>query len=87
MNAGNKDVVSIYPNPFTTIVTIQLKNDLQLKQYQFKLFNILGVEVMSTYITKQSSSLETSNLPSGIYFYKVIGNNKTVQSGRLVSQK
>jgi len=87
MNAGNKDVVSIYPNPFTTIVTIQLKNDLQLKQYQFKLFNILGVEVMSTYITKQYSSLETSNLPSGIYFYKVIGNNKTVQSGRLVSQK
>jgi hypothetical protein len=30
--------------------------------------------------------VETSELPTGIYFYKLIANNETVQSGKLVSE-
>jgi hypothetical protein len=46
----------------------------------------LGKEVINKTITKQLTTLETSNLPSGIYFYKVIGNDKIIQSGKLISQ-
>jgi hypothetical protein len=38
-------------------------------------------------LTKQLTTLEMGNLPSGIYLYKVIGNNKTIQSGKLISQQ
>jgi hypothetical protein len=51
-----------------------------------KIYNVLGAEVMNTTLTKQLTTLETSNLPSGIYFYKITGKNKIIQSGRLISQ-
>jgi hypothetical protein len=82
---GVNEVVSIYPNPFTTSITI--KSISQVENAELKFYNVMGAEVMSTSIINQSITLETSTLPSGIYFYKIISNNKTVQSGRLISQQ
>jgi len=48
---------------------------------------MMGAEVMNTILTKQFTTLETSNLPSGIYFYKMTGKNNTIHSGKLVSQQ
>jgi hypothetical protein len=53
---------------------------------ELRIYNILGKEVLNTTITKQLTTLESSKLSSGIYFYKVIGNNKIIQSGKLISQ-
>ena len=59
----------------------------KLTTAELRIYNVLGAEVMNTTITKQLTTLETSNLPSGIYFYKITGKNKTIQSGKLVSQQ
>lgn len=85
-DASNKSV-SIYPNPFTTSITITLNDISPLSHYELKLYNILGKEVMIKILTKQSTSLETSTLPAGIYFYQLNGNNRTIQSGKLISQR
>ena len=55
--------------------------------YELKIFNILGEEVMNTLITKDITTLKTSNLPSGIYMYEVNSNNQTIQSGKLISKQ
>jgi hypothetical protein len=52
-----------------------------------RIYNLMGTEVMSEIITRQNTTLETSNLPAGIYFYRITAGNKTVQSGKLVSQQ
>jgi hypothetical protein len=46
----------------------------------------LGAEVLSTDITKSVTTIDTINLPAGIYFYRAITNNKTIQSGRLIAE-
>jgi hypothetical protein len=79
--------VTIYPNPFSTNATIVINDASQFNNYELRMYNVLGTEVMNTIITNQSTSLETSNLPTGIYSYKVIGKNKTIQSGKLISQQ
>jgi len=84
--ANTKEVVTIYPNPFTTSVTIMLNNTSQITNCELRIYNILGEDIMNTTITKQLTTLETNILSSGIYFYKVIDNNKTIQSGKLISQ-
>ncbi len=81
-----QEALTIYPNPFHSSVNLVLNDASDLNHCELKLYNVLGAEVMNISITSLNSTIETANLPSGIYFYKVIGNNHTIQSGRLISQ-
>jgi hypothetical protein len=80
------EIAVIYPNPFTNQINIILNDALQINSCELKLYNVLGAEVLNSMVSKQVTTLETSSLPSGIYFYKIIDKNKTMQSGRLISQ-
>ena len=85
--AGNPDkIVNIYPNPFSTTVNIVLNSEFQNDKLEFRMYNVLGVEEMHTRLTKKITTLETGDLHSGIYFYIIYRNNKSIQTGRLVSQ-
>ena len=87
-NSGaENDAVTIYPNPFSSSLDVIINDSRQISKCELRLYNVLGKEVMNSKVTKQLTRLETSNLPSGIYFYKIIGNNKTIQSGKLISVK
>jgi hypothetical protein len=63
-----------------------MNDPAQLNKCELRLFNVLGEEVMNTQVTGQMTAIETSNLPSGIYFYKVMSNSKVLQSGKLIAQ-
>lgn len=79
--------VTIYPNPFSASTTIVITDASELNSAELEIYNILGDVVIRSIITKQSTTLNTSDLPSGIYVYKIISNHKTIQSGRLVSKQ
>ncbi|MDP2387802.1 MAG: ice-binding family protein [Bacteroidota bacterium] len=80
------DAVSIYPNPFSSYTTIVMNKVSASYKAEVKLYNILGAEVMSTPIIKKSTTIDTINLPEGIYFYQITDNNKMIQSGRLIAE-
>jgi hypothetical protein len=82
-----KDAVTIYPNPFVNSTTLVINDLSQINNCQFLIYDVLGNEVLRTTITNQSTTLETSKLPSGVYFYQLIGDNQLIQSGKLVSVK
>ena len=86
LNGRNK-TVTFYPNPFTTSINIMINEVAQIRNCEVIIYNILGVQVSHKLITQPSTTLATGNLPSGIYFYKVNGNNKTLQTGKLISNK
>ena len=86
VNSGNK-TVTFYPNPFSSSVNITINGNSQIKNTELLIYNILGKQVVNKLITKQLTTLETSNIPSGIYFYKINIDNKTIQSGKLISKK
>jgi hypothetical protein len=80
-------VITIFPNPFTTSINIKINDGSSFAICELKMYNILGEEVTNTPVTKQSVNIKTDGLPSGIYFYNVIGNDKIVQSGKLISKQ
>jgi len=84
---SNAHSVSIAPNPFNLFTTIALNDASKTNNYKVKIYNVLGSEVMNADLTKQLTTLNTSNLHSGIYFYKVMENNKLVQSGKMISKQ
>ncbi len=80
--------ISMYPNPFSTSLTMMIHDTAQITHCTLCMYNALGEEVINTLISKQLTVFETGNLLSGIYFYKMfINTNQVVQSGKLVSQQ
>jgi len=84
---NTNDAVTISPNPFSTSITINRNDVSETGNLEIKIFNSLGVEMTNSLLSSQMNTLDTSNLPTGIYFYKVIENNKTIQTGKLISQQ
>lgn len=83
--AENQKLVTIYPNPFRNTTTIIINNTYEINKSELRIYNALGVEVISKIITNYSTTIDTSTLPSGMYFYKLSVNNKNVQSGTITS--
>jgi hypothetical protein len=83
---GMNDVVTIYPNPFGMSVTIAVNDISKMDNYQVRIYNVLGEEVMNASITNQTTTIATSKLPSGIYFYQIVSDDQLIQSGKLIAQ-
>ena len=84
---SSENAVNVYPNPFTTTATLVLRDVILVNNAELSIYNILGEEVLHTLLTKQTNTLETGALAAGVYFYKVTNADKTIQTGRLISQK
>jgi hypothetical protein len=85
--ASENKSIRIFPNPFSGSVTLVVNNIAELKQVDLKIHTVLGQEVLNTRLINQTTVLETSAMPSGIYFYSIIADNQVIQTGRLVSQQ
>lgn len=80
------DVITIFPNPFTRFTTVVLNDAFQINNAELRIYDVVGTEVLLTTISQQTTSIELGTLASGIYFYKLINNNKLIKTGKLVSQ-
>ena len=83
----NQNSVTVYPNPFSNSTTFTIDDASQGNQSELRIFNVLGVEVMSKTIIESSTTINTSKLPSGMYVFKVIGSDNSIHSGRMILQK
>ncbi len=69
-------VVTTYPNPFYNEITIFSKNASMLVGKIVRLYNVTGKLCLLQTIKSQKTTLQVSNLPSGIYFLKIEGGKK-----------
>ena len=77
--------VSLFPNPFSTSCIFQI-HEMAANNYELKLFNVLGKET-DKYTIHNSSSITISknHLASGIYFYRLISEDRTkFANGKLI---
>ncbi len=70
----NRTQFSIYPNPSTGIVTIQL-NELNANAFA-SITNIQGQEILRKKLTQNANQLDLSSFGKGIYFVKVVINQR-----------
>ena len=82
----NKAVV-IYPNPFNTYIDITVNDASIYNNFYLTIYNILGDVVINKTINKRLSTIETNDFPKGIYFYKLVGDDKSIHSGKLISKQ
>ena len=73
--------VSIYPNPTTSRLTISAPNTIK----SAAIYNILGKQVLSLNINKNSESVDVSNLATGMYLIKYSIDN-AVGTAKFIKQ-
>ena len=64
----------------------RFSESFKLTNCNLTIYNAVGVEVLTTKVTQQLTTLQTGQLHTGIYFYKLVDKNKIIQSGNLISQ-
>jgi hypothetical protein len=85
VNFKNSFSYTIYPNPFSTSLSVVKDDMLQNNNCKLKIYNALGEEMMSAFLTERITIIETGSLLTGMYFYKIFNNLEIVQSGHLFS--
>ncbi len=82
-NISYKYNYSIYPNPFNSTTTFEIKGMNQ--PLTFELYNIIGKQVRTiSDITGKKFIISRENLPNGIYIYKISSKDKLICAGKLV---
>jgi hypothetical protein len=81
--------LTVFPNPTRGQFTVQAVG-LTGQGYKFRLSNVLGREVrLLSFRPEQASealAVDLNGLPSGLYFYSLLVNDKIVSTKRLTLQ-
>jgi len=75
--------LSIFPNPTTEYLTLQVKN-YNNKKLSYQLFDIQGKLLGSKVITTSKTQINLSDLSTGTYLINVIQENIKVQAFKII---
>ena len=76
------DKILVYPNPFNNSLSVYINKPLSTP-YHIKVFDIAGKQIMEGQILNKTTSLNTEELPAGIYLYTISNNMNPVKSGKI----
>ena len=82
---NSTSTVSIFPNPTSTLLTIQIISDKN-QSCQFILSNSLGEKIISRSLMGKTSVIDLSGYADGIYFYKVTDHDNQIATGKIIKQ-
>jgi len=81
INEKQQSRLSLYPNPATDKITVELTG--ATLGGKLTIVNIEGQQVITRQITESKTQVDISGLPSGVYFVRVT-NDRTVEVGKFV---
>lgn len=79
--SNNNESVTIYPNPGNGIFTIQSS---EFGTRNLEIYNMVGQVIYKTTIKNSQSKIDLSSQPKGIYFIRVISENKDAISNKKI---
>jgi hypothetical protein len=72
-NIITKHLFTFSPNPSSTLITIE--SSFTASKFQISIFNFQGQEVIQQQVTIPKTFLNISELPAGVYFVRMTGEN------------
>lgn len=84
VNKLNGSQVSVYPNPNNGVLNVQTK--VLMENSLIEIYNVIGEKVASEKMIEQSTQLNISDLPSGLYQVRIITNSVVIYQSKIVKQ-
>jgi hypothetical protein len=83
-NPVNGDAgIQVYPTLATETVIVELKEPAKCT---FQLLNAQGKVVLVQQLAQPSTKIQIGSLPDGIYFYRLLNDDKELKSGKITKQ-
>ncbi len=81
----NALTVSVYPNPFSTTATVEIKGKRKMEngKCELRMYDLLGKEVYQSTVINSKTEIHKGDLSSGIYLYKVFNKNEIIGKGKI----
>jgi hypothetical protein len=85
---NNESLITIYPNPTNSKISIDCGNKTDVMGSEVKITNVLGQEIYTSTLSQQIQDISLSSIvTSGIYFVTIIDiSGKTITSKKIVLQ-
>ncbi len=83
INNSNNSFI-IYPNPANDYLIVA--GDGDLTNCQIELYDILGKKIVTQIINTNNFKIDISGFNKGIYFFKIISLDNTLQTGKLIKE-
>ncbi|MBN4051348.1 T9SS type A sorting domain-containing protein [bacterium AH-315-M05] len=78
--------VKVYPNPFNSTTTFEIRGIYKAQPFTFSLYNIIGERIKEVSdITDNKFIINRENLSGGIYIYKINSKNGLIGVGKIVA--
>ena len=69
--AGNSNIISIYPNPTRGVFTLEIY-DSQIANSDFRIYDLLGREIIKSKIVNRKSKIDMSAFNEGTYIIRIL---------------
>ncbi|MFH0864803.1 MAG: T9SS type A sorting domain-containing protein [Bacteroidota bacterium] len=77
--------VNVFPNPFNDYTTFVIKGMNKSEQYNLILYDLMGKEMKKiNNISGNTFNVRKTNLPAGMYFYKLYNKKETIAAGKII---
>ena len=83
-NALENDLISFYPNPFSSSATMEIGHSVNLNTAQIFIYDINGKEVKKIIPANYKTAISKDGLEKGVYFYKLFNNERITTTGKFI---
>jgi hypothetical protein len=86
INANQMTSMTLYPNPTTDVLYIEIGDAKALDGYRYRILDAVGKEVYNQLVKNPKTEIPLKSLgAAGMYLFEVIDQqNKTIQSNKIV---
>ncbi len=81
---SKKIQTKIYPNPFSSVATIEIEGYNSTKAITFYLYDAMGRQVSQIKSNSNQFQLQRNQLVQGLYYYRIEGDDKVIDSGKII---
>lgn len=84
-NEKDVQLITAFPNPTSSTIKI-VTQDIKIDGLNYKLYDLLGKEILSGDITSNQIELDLNNLMPAVYFIKVFRYNSTIKYFKIIKK-
>lgn len=85
VNEKDVQLITAFPNPTSSTIKIVIQ-DIKIDGLNYKLYDLLGKEILSGDITSNQTELDLNNLMPAVYFIKVFRYNSTIKYFKIIKK-
>lgn len=83
-NDKEVDDISIYPNPVSNILHVELPIFIDNQSYTMQIWSASGALVKEVVLSQRNMDINTDDMRPGVYFYQIRSGDNIINTNKLI---